>query len=128
MLVHLGPPCLHGFGGGGGPAMPTVLHLTLGVGRERDLEGIAELQHGSAGANKLAAAGEAALDDCKELAAGLEDVGLLGILHGLPCLLLHQAVHGLPQLLLLSIHIHSAGNSRPPLLHAHMLSYSARAA
>lgn len=74
----------------------------------RDLECVAELQHGSAGADKLAAAGEAAFDDCKELAAGLEDIGLLGVLHGLPALLLHQAVHGFPQLLLLSIHIHTA--------------------
>lgn len=73
-----------------------------------DLECIAKLQHGSASADKLAAAGEAALDDCKELAAGLEDIGLLGILHGLPALLLHQALHGLPQLLLLSVHIHAA--------------------
>ena len=115
MLVHLGAPCLHGFGAKTrGPAVPTMLHLTLGVGGQGVLEGIAELQHGSASADKLAAAGEAALDDCKELAARFEDVGLLGILHGLPGLLLHQAVHGLPQLLLLSIHIHSAGNSGRP--------------
>ena len=75
---------------------------------ESDLEGIAEEQHGSAGADKLAAAGEAALDDCKELAAGLEDIGLLGVFHGLPALLPHQTLHCLPQLLLLSIHIHTA--------------------
>ena len=73
-----------------------------------NLECIAEVQHGSASADKLAAAGEGALDDGKELAAGLEHIGLLGILHGLPALLLHQAVHSLPQLLLLCVHIHPA--------------------
>lgn len=72
------------------------------------LERGAELQHGSACADKLAAASETALDDRKELAAGLEDVGLLSVLHGLPALLPHQPLHCLPQLLLLSVHIHSA--------------------
>ena len=72
------------------------------------LEGIAELQHGSTSADKLAAAGQAALDDSKELAAGFEDVSLLGILHGLPALLPDQTIHGVTQLLLLSVHIHPA--------------------
>ena len=66
------------------------------LGPAQHLEGIAELQHGSAGADKLAAARQAAFDDSKQLAAGLEDVGLLGILHGLPALLPHQHVHSLP--------------------------------
>jgi len=77
------------------------------IGLAQYLEGVAELQHSSAGADKFAAACQAAFDDSKELAAGLEDVGLLGILHGLPRLLPYQHVHGLPQLLLLSIHIHT---------------------
>ena len=75
------------------------------------LEGIAEVQHGGAGADKLAAAVEAALDDSKELAAGLQDIGLLGILHGLPALLLHQSLHSLPELLLFSVHIHTASTA-----------------
>lgn len=58
------------------------------------LEGIAELQHSSASADKLAAAGEAPLDDCKQLAAGPQHIGLLGILHRLPSLLSHKRLHG----------------------------------
>ena len=77
------------------------------IGLAQNLEGIAELQHSSTGADKFAAACQAAFDDSQQLAAGLEDIGLLGILHRLPRLLPHQHVHGLPQLLLLSIHIHT---------------------
>ncbi len=66
------------------------------IGPARHLEGVAELQHSSTGADKLAAARQAAFDDSKQLTAGLEDVGLLGVLHGLPRLLFDQHIHGLP--------------------------------
>lgn len=72
------------------------------------LEGVAQLQHCTPGADKLAAARQAALDDGKQLAAGLEYVCLLGILHRLPGLLPDQSLHCVTQLLLLSINVHTA--------------------
>ena len=73
-----------------------------------DLEGIAQLQHGSTSADKLAASRQAALDDSKQLAAGLEHIGLLSILHRLPSLLSDQSLHCVTQLLFFRIHIYTA--------------------
>ncbi|KAA6426239.1 MAG: hypothetical protein FRX49_03352 [Trebouxia sp. A1-2] len=44
------------------------------IGLAQHLEGVAELQHSSTSADKLAAARQAAFDDSEELAAGLQDV------------------------------------------------------